>query len=185
MDESPRQQGYQAEIASDLPGRLRLRFRRGQPHPHILDHLQATLTARPEIREVSVNPAAHCLTLHYDASQQSCTGLLGVLADLNVLVSAVTGAPRLEDVTVQALDDLDRRVLALTGQRVNLRTLFPVGLAGLGLALTLKNGLGLGMLPGWVPLWLAFDAFVKLHREPSGAAEPPGGARPSASPWER
>jgi len=36
-------------------------------------------------------------------------------------------------------------------------------LAGLGLALTLKNGLGLGMLPGWLPLWLAFDAFVKLH----------------------
>jgi hypothetical protein len=177
MHESPRQLGYQAEIASDLPGRLRLRFRRGQPHPQILDHLQATLTARPEIREVSVNPAARCLTLHYDATRHSRTGILGVLADLDVLVSAVTGAPQLEDVTVQALDDLDRRILAVTGQRLNLRTLFPLGLAGLGLALTLKNGLGLGTLPGWFPLWLAFDAFVKLHREHSGVAELPGGAR--------
>jgi hypothetical protein len=73
------------------------------------------------------------------------------------------GAPHLEDLTVQALDDLNRRILAVTGHRVNLRTLLPVGLAGLGLALTLKHGLGLGMLPGWLPLWLAFDAFVKLH----------------------
>jgi Heavy metal associated domain 2 len=163
MHESPRRWGCQAEIASDLPGRLRLRLHRGQPHPQILDHLQATLTARPEIREVSVNPAARSLTLHYDATRHSPTGILGLLADLDVLVSAVTGAPQLEDLTVQALDDLDRRILAVTGHQVNLRTLFPVGLAGLGLALTLKNGLGLGMLPGWLPLWLAFDAFVKLH----------------------
>jgi hypothetical protein len=163
MHESPRQQGYQAEIASNLPGRLRLRFHRGQLHPQIWDHLQATLTARPEIREVSVNPAARSLTLHYDATRHSHTGILGLLADLDVVVSAVTGAPQLEDLTVQALDDLDRRILAVTGHRVNLRTLLPVGLAGLGLALTLKNGLGLGMLPGWLPLWLAFDAFVKLH----------------------
>jgi hypothetical protein len=177
MHEPPRQRGYQAEIASALPGRLRLRFHRGQPHSHILDHLQATLTARPEIREVSVNPAARSLTLHYDATRHSHTGILGMLADLDLVVSAVTGAPQLEDVTIQALDDLDRRILAVTGQRLNLRTLLPVGLAGLGLALTLKNGLGLGMLPGWFPLWLAFDAFVKLHHERSGAAEPPGGAR--------
>jgi hypothetical protein len=163
MHESPRRRGYQAEIASALPGRLRLRFRRGQPHPQILDQLQATLTARPEIRAVAVNPAARSLTLHYDATRHSHTGIVGLLADLDVLVSAVTGAPQLEDVTVQVLDDLDRRILALTGQRLNLGTLLPAGLAGLGLALTLKNGLGLGMLPGWLPLWLAFDAFVKLH----------------------
>jgi hypothetical protein len=67
----------------------------------------------------------------------------------------------------EALDDLDRRVLALTGHALGLRVLFPFGLAGLGLVLTLENGVGLGTLPGWLPLWLAFDAFVKLYPRPS------------------
>jgi hypothetical protein len=159
-----------------MPGRLRLRFRQARQHPELLDRLQTALEARPEVRAVAANPAATSLTVTYDAQRYSETSLLAVLADLDVLVAAVTGAPQLEApagpsqaaVTVmEALDDLDRRVLALTGHTLGLRVLFPFGLAGLGIVLTVENGLGLGTLPGWLPLWLAFDAFVKLYPRPS------------------
>jgi Heavy metal associated domain 2 len=176
MHEAEPQPVYHPHVASRMPGRLRLRFRQARQHPELLHQLQTALEARPEVRAVSANLAATSLTVTYDAQRYSETSILGVLEDLDVLVAAVTGAPHLEApggpshaaVTVaEALDDLDRRVLALTGHTLGLRVLFPFGLAGLGLVLTLENGLGLGTLPGWLPLWLAFDAFVKLYPRPS------------------
>jgi hypothetical protein len=175
MHEEQHPPSYSPEVASHIPGRLRLRFPRARRHPQQLHRLQAALQARPGISAVTMNPHAASLTVTYDAHQHPGTSIFRVLEELDVLVSGLTGAPHLEDpadaggpsraaVSVAAaLDDLDRHVLALTGHTLNLRALLPLGLAGLGVALTLRQGLGLGLVPGWLPLWLAFDAFVTLH----------------------
>jgi Heavy metal associated domain 2 len=166
---------HHAEIASHIPGRLRVRLDRASRQPQVLHGLKEELAGCPGVHEVAVNPGAGSLTIQYDAHRYPGTGIFGVLEDLDMLVAAVTGAPRLEGpaegrgpsqaalTVVEALDDLDRRLFGLTGHTLNLRVLFPFGLAGLGVGLTLTNGLGLKMIPGWLPLWLAFDAFVKLH----------------------
>jgi len=71
-----------------------------------------------------------------------------------------------------ALDDLDKRAAALTGHTVNLRTLFPLSLAGIGAWRIWEQGLMFEAVPGWLMLWLAFDAFVKLHPQTSTTRVP-------------
>jgi hypothetical protein len=172
MSEGQQRPVQYANVASHIPGDLRLRFERARRQPQVLPRLQEALRAQPGIHEAAVNPEAGSLTVTYDVHRHAGTSIFAVLEDLDVLSSAVTGAPHLEEprgpshaaaTVVEALDDLDRRVLALTGQTLGLWVLFPFDLAGLGVVLTLENGLGLGTLPGGLPLWLAFDAFVKLY----------------------
>jgi hypothetical protein len=148
-----------AEIASHIPGRLRVRLDRASRQPQVLHGLKEELAGCPGVHGVAVNPGAGSLTIQYDAHRYSGTGIFGVLEDLDVLVAAVLGAPRLEGpaegrgpsqaalTVVEALDDRDRRLYMLTGHALNLRVLFPLGLAGLGVGLTIKNGLGFGRSP--------------------------------------
>jgi hypothetical protein len=127
-----------------------------------------------------MNQTAGSLTVHYDAQRYPGDRLVDVLKDLDVILGTVLAAPHIDEpaagpgqsqtaVTLAtALDDLDHRISALTGRALNLRVLFPLGLAGMGVWQILKHGLRLETAPGWLLVWLAFDAFVKLH--PQGAS---------------
>jgi hypothetical protein len=122
-----------------------------------------------------VNHTAGSVTVKYDPQVHSGTDILGLLGDLDVIVATVMDAPHLDvpdaggtqstaGLTLAgALDDLDRRVLGLTGHTVNFRTLFPLSLAGVGVWRIWEQGLMIEMVPGWLLVWLAFDAFVKFH----------------------
>jgi hypothetical protein len=138
-------------------------------------HLKKTLEEQHGVHGVDVNHTAGSITVKYNEQTHGETGIFDLLEDLDVIVSTVMDAPRIEAPTegdghskaaatlAGALDDLDKRVARVTGHAVNLRTLFPLSLAGLGVWRILQSGLMLEMVPGWLLLWLAFDSFVKLH----------------------
>ena len=129
-----------------------------------------------------VNQTAGSVTVQYDVQVYPGADILGVLHDLHVIVGTVLHAPHLEapadgqgsstgaTTFTGALEDLDQRVATFTGHTVNLRTLVPLSLVGLGLWRSWQQGLGLAMVPGWLLLWLGFDAFVKFH--PAAPAMP-------------
>jgi hypothetical protein len=183
---------YHAVVASHIPGRLRVRMCRDCRQPQVLHHIQQGLGDCQGIQGVEVNPAAGSVTVQYDALRYPEDSIFGLLTDLDVLLGTMLNAPHIDApaagpgqsqaaVTLaSALDDLDHRVSALTGRRLNLRVLFPLGLAGVGLWQLLKNGLMLETAPSWLLLWLAFDAFVKLHPHDAspvatvGEAQTPG-----------
>ncbi len=137
--------------------------------------LKKTIEEQHGVHGVEVNHAAGSITVKYDAQTHREMGIFDLLEDLDVIVSTVLDAPQIEASTegdghskaavtlAGALDDLDKRVAGLTGHTVNLRTLFPLSLAGLGVWRIWESGLMLEMIPGWLLLWLAFDSFVKLH----------------------
>src|SRR5215510_468336 len=182
MSEARTKGQHHAVVASHIPGRLRVRLRKDSRHTPVLHHLQHELTKRPGVGEVRVNQAAGSLTVHYDAQHYPGSSLYDVLQDLDVIIGTVLDTPYLAEPTVgpgqsqaamslaTALDDLDHRISAVTGRKLNLRALFPLSLAGIGIRQILKNGLMLDTAPGWLLLWLAFDAFVKLHPQ---SASPP------------
>jgi copper chaperone CopZ len=141
-----------------------------------MTRLKQALEAQQGVHGVEVNHAAGSVTVKYDAQIYGETGIFGLLEDLDALVGTMLDAPHLEEAPTEgnghskaavtlagALDDLDKHVAGLTGHTVNLRTLFPLGLAGLGVWRIMENGLMAEMVPGWLLVWLAFDAFVKLH----------------------
>jgi hypothetical protein len=71
---------------------------------------------------------------------------------------------------LDALTDLDHRVSQLTGGKVDLKLLVPIGLGLLAIRQIWLNGLGLGVVPGYVLLWYTFDSFYKLHQRKTDAA---------------
>jgi hypothetical protein len=137
--------------------------------------LKDAIEEQEGIQGVEVNHTAGSLTVKYDPQAYQETAIWGVLKDLDVILGTTLEAPQIEApaeggghskaaaTLTGALDDLDKRAAALTGHTLNLRTLFPLTLAGIGAWRIWEQGLMFETVPGWLLLWLAFDAFVKLN----------------------
>ncbi|HEY7066695.1 MAG TPA: hypothetical protein VII06_34825 [Chloroflexota bacterium] len=174
------------QIASDTPGRLRVRLRRTPGRPASLERIQQHLADQSGISAVESRWGTGNLVVYYNPRTLSREALLDILHDIGVLLHGVASGESLApddgppavagghsetaDSIIGALDDLDRYLLRLTGQRFDLRLLFPVTLGALGLGQWVRCGLGLAQVPAYLLLWLAFDAFYKLHRDPAGRA---------------
>jgi len=166
---------HHAQLAHHIPGRLRVRLPRGNRRSHIMERLKEDLLTQPGIHAVDVNPAAGSVTVSYNPQQYSDTGMLGLLEDLDVVIGTVLDVPHIEEGIGEkgfstaalslsgALEDLNRRLATRTGNVIDLRALFPLSVAGFGLWQIRKEGLMLETLPGWLLVWLGFDAFLKLH----------------------
>jgi hypothetical protein len=175
MQETPQRPQHHAEVASHIPGRLRVRLHRRSRHQHTMARLKDAIAGQEGIHGVEVNHAAGSLTVRYDPQAYQETAIWGVLQDLDVILGTTLEAPQIEapaegsghstaaTTLTGALDDLDKRAAALTGHTLNLRTLFPLTLAGIGAWRIWEQGLMFEAVPGWLLLWLAFDAFVKLN----------------------
>src|SRR5215471_3727434 len=175
MQETPQRPQHRAEVASHIPGRLRVRLHHRSRQPHTIARLKEAIEGQEGIHGVEVNHAAGSLTVKYDPQAYQETAIWGVLQDLDVILGTTLDAPQIDapaegsghskaaTTLTGALDDLDKRAAALTGHTINLRTLLPLSLAGIGAWRIWEQGLMVEMVPGWLMLWLAFDAFVKLN----------------------
>jgi Heavy metal associated domain 2 len=164
-----------AQVVSDTPGRLRVRLLHPGRHPHAAGRALAVLPQKDGVRHVTANAATGSVLVHYDRRRFGRDDVLAMLRDVGVLVVEVAGGAG-EDVSesgqstaaeamMGATGDLDRRLRRLTGYRIDLRLLLPLGLAIAGLALAfLRGGLGLTAVPPILLLWYALDSFLFLHR---------------------
>lgn len=184
-------------LASTAPGRVRVRLHRPHRDEHLLRRVHDHLSEQPGVTRVETKPSTGSVVVHYDAHRHSHDEILAMFRDVGVVVRGVmagTGAavPEVSGpapgpgssqtalTVVGAVTDLDRRISALTGRKVDLKLLFPLTLGVLGLRQVMFEGLGLAQIPGYVLLWYAFDAFFKLHATPTVGAGGNGAAEPSA-----
>jgi Heavy metal associated domain 2 len=172
----------QAHVTSHTPGRVRLRVRRGDRAQ--MARLQAALVDRPGVAAVHMNQATGSVLVHYNHNDLSRGDVMGILADVGVIVRDLADLPELPDGgpsstaggLIDAVADLDKRLSDLTGRRFDLKLLFPLALGAIGLRQTLAQGHGLSQLPGYVLLWYAFDSFWKFHQQSLRPGAPPDGA---------
>src|SRR2546422_8712883 len=155
MDDTPPPLRHHAEVASDISGRLRVRFPRRSRH--VLTDLQQALAGEQGIQGVDVNHTAGSLTVTYDPQVHQRTDIVGFLADLDVLVATVLNAPQIDAPLAaeplppaalrgaEVLDGLAQRVAGLMRYPVHLRTLVPLSLVGLGAWRSWTQGLGFAM----------------------------------------
>src|ERR671932_2511603 len=127
MPDTPPRSRHHAEVASHIPGRLRVRLHRRSRHSHIMMQLKKAIEAHQGVHGVEVNHAAGSITVKYDAQTHGGVGIFDLLEALDVIVGTVMDAPRIEAPTegnghskaamtlAGALDDLDKRVAGLTG----------------------------------------------------------------------
>jgi len=130
------------------------------------------------VAAVSTNVRTGSLPLSFDHVGVSKTDLFGMLYDAGIVARDLLDAEEIpEDLgedrqehsttatgLMDALTDLDSRLARLTGGRVDIKLLVPVGLGILAARQIATVGLGLGQVPGYVLLWYAFDSFYKLHQ---------------------
>jgi hypothetical protein len=171
-----------AKVASQVRGRLRVKFGRHWRHKAKLEEIERYLEAQPGIGDVIVNPTTGSMTIPYDHAKQDGDGIFRLLQDLDVVMESTLHAPSLDEAAVDnghrslsdAIDDLNAYVRKSIGVPVNLRLMLPIGLVAAGMWQIARRGWMVENVPGWVFLWLAFDTFVKLHPErapaPHGAA---------------
>src|SRR2546428_6088543 len=132
MPDRPRRPQHHAEVASHIPGRLRVRLHRRSRQQHTMARLKDAIEGQQGIHGVEVNHAAGSLTVKYDPQVHQGTDIWGVLEDLDIIVATALDAPQLEapaegnghstaaKTLTDALADLDKRVAASTGHTVNL-----------------------------------------------------------------
>ena len=182
-----------ATIVSDTAGRLRVRLRRSRRHPQDMATIRDRVCARSGIDGVDINPTTGSVTVSYDHTRRTRDDVVAMLKDVGVVFGEISGAgDTLSGVLsagkegggrsttaqgiVGAVDDLDRRLSALTGRTLDLKLLFPAALGAFGLIKIARDGLQFGDIPGYVLLWYAFDSFYKLHVEPTRPPDAVDGA---------
>jgi hypothetical protein len=102
------------------------------------------------------------------------TGLLRVFEDFMVIIGVFEDVPGIEDAAGdghehkekslhQAVEDLEERIFITTGRHVNLSTLFPAIIVGVGIVQVARFGVMIETMPGIFLIWLGIDAYMKLN----------------------
>jgi hypothetical protein len=162
-----------AQVASAMPGRLRIKLDRGHRRNGALDQVHEGLEGRVGIQAVASNPMTGSVLVRYDRDALDHDGVLAMLRDAGIVVGGVArsvlggdadfGQSIVSTNILDALNDLDRRLSRATNGLIDVKLLFPVMLGTLAIRQIAINGLGLGTVPGYVLLWYTFDSFYKLH----------------------
>jgi hypothetical protein len=179
----------QGRIVSQAPGRVRVRLHQEFRDPAVLKQVEEELRGRDGVTAVATDARTGSILVHYDCFALATNDLRDLLFDVGIVPGNVAGAegvpeehgregarrdvaPHSSGATgvLDALTDLDHRISRLTGGRLDLKLLVPVGLGLLAMRQIALNGLGLAHVPGYVLLWYTFDTFYKLHQRKAVAA---------------
>ncbi|WP_429580011.1 HMA2 domain-containing protein [Paraburkholderia youngii] len=184
MEQSAKTRRPRARVASSIRGRVRIKVDRPFRHTALFDQVKQRLEEHAGVGSVSVNPATGSVTIPYDHARLDREEILGLLSDLDVIVSetvhptpSATGEsaqPGGSRSLVSAVDDLNGRIRSAIGVPIDFKALLPLGLAGAGVWSISRHGLMIESVPGWFLLWLGLDTYVKLHPERSTTASTVG-----------
>jgi copper chaperone CopZ len=169
---------HTAQIASAIPGRLRVKLHPSHRDQDVMNGIKRGLEPADGVHDVKINHSTGSITVRYDHARHTRKSVLGLLQDLDVVVQSIGHAPRVaasEDGAetsvgsegfLAAVNDLNRRITSKTGVAVDLKLLLPAAFVGAGIWSIARRGLMVESVPGWLFLWFAFDMFVKLHPAP-------------------
>lgn len=163
-----------ARIASNTPGRLRIRLR--QRDREATRHVRDQMEHQRGVRHVHADPRTGSVLIRYDEQANTVDGLLDTLHDVGVVLADAAGAitsdvPEFDGHSATAADvnsafnRLNRRISAATGRTVDLKLLVPLTFCGIGVWQVLRRGLGISQAPGYMFIWYSFDLFWKFHHE--------------------
>lgn len=191
---SHRQDGkHRGHIVSHAPGRMRVRLHPDHRATADLKQVERDLVGQAGVASVETNARTGSVLVHYDRRTLSKEDVTAMLHDVGIVAMELLGAEEVseglsEDLAgdlvaqrgaaphsstatgvLDALTDFDRRLSELTGGKLDVKLLVPLGLGTLAVRQILTSGLGLAEVPGYVLLWYTFDSFYKLHQRKTAA----------------
>ncbi|MGZ5050212.1 MAG: HMA2 domain-containing protein [Methylobacter sp.] len=175
MADTQANQHKAAVVASHVPGRIRFKLHKRNADRKTMEGVKHNLEGLEGIRDVRLNPACGSVTVRYDHSRHSMSGILGFLEDMDVIIESIKHLPDIgtddsNDLSefMSAVNDLNRRFYEATGLALDLKIVLPLAFLGAGIWSISQKGLMLEKVPGLLFVWLAFDIYVKMHAERAG-----------------
>ncbi|MDF5724561.1 MAG: hypothetical protein PUP91_29680 [Rhizonema sp. PD37] len=151
-------------VVSSTPTRLRLRVAPSHRQSGKMERITSALQAHPNINQVRTNVQNGTITIEQDGEKGSQENVFASLKDLGIIFGDIAEGKSDAAVEVSnAVVDLNKRVRVSTNGVVDLRFLFPLGLASLAVRQLIVKGIQLEIIPWYVLAWYAFDSFIKLH----------------------
>lgn len=153
-------------VVSNTPKRLRLRVTTKNHKPEQIQRLHSALENNPNINYVRSNVQNGTITIGHNGNLGSQDNIIATLKNLGVLFQDLTqGDTQAASQVANRLSDLNKRIQRATKGSLDLKILFPFGLAALSIRQLLLKGLQFETIPWYVLAWYAFDSFVKLHSD--------------------
>ncbi len=167
-------------VVHRVPGRVRIKFDKAEIAPEALARLRQAVSEVDGVARCDASPRTTSLVVHYDNAGLDMAQLAGAVGGLVPEEEAEGGRPDLAHERhphsrfARGLNArfvaLDRRIRQLTGHRVDLKLVLPVGFGVLAARQIITSSGGLPTIPWYVLLWYAFDSYLRLHHTPQGQA---------------
>ncbi len=158
-------------VVSSTPSRTRLRVSPKRRNHQEMARIANALNAHPEVHEVRTNLQTGSIVVHHTHNEGWQEEMTAILQDLGIILGSVAdveeplsgGKSEVAGDIASAVKDLNERFGLATNGVVDLRMLFPMGLAALSLRELIQNEWEFETAPWYVLAWYAFDSFIKLH----------------------
>lgn len=174
------------KVESKVPGRMRVRLRKDLRSQDAVARIQESLDNHPDIRDAQVNPATGSVTFTHTPGKDGHKILAEVLREGELLADVAFDIPAEEEggegggedpygKLDQQLADLTYKVEGYVYRKTGLRFRGQVvagTVAGLGVAQMIIYGISFEMLPGPVLIWLGWDIYHRVNKEPPLPGEP-------------
>jgi hypothetical protein len=182
------------KIEHQVPGRVRMKIPAGKGNPELLKQISEVFGVIPGIEEITINPTTGSVVLHYDADRHdefhgsfrqhydahhSAHGITdpicfrGADTDLDKIANSIEAEAEFlaqhshsARAVVDCVKSIDREIKRATGNNVDLKIAFAVGIIGL----TVLEVGATAATPVWVTLAIfTVNHFIELHeRHPEG-----------------
>ncbi len=170
----------QATIVHAIPGRVRVRLDPTLRSPDFMRSLVETLSEVKGVHQVQSNPTTGSILLLFDPGVLSLEQLYlaASAADVVIVTPGASSEPPVSEQTTplarsinSAVGRMDRTVFDFTGGKIDVKTLFPLGLAAAAVRQIATSGGNLAAAPWYVLLWYSFETFTKynLRKEKNGS----------------
>ena len=174
------------KVESKIPGRMRVRVKPQLRSQEASARLQKSLDNHPDIRNAEVNPQTGSVTFTHSPGKDGHKILAEVLQEAELLADVAFDIPATEEGEAgggedpygkldQQLADLVYKVEGVVYKKTGLRfrgQIIAGTVAGLGIAQMAIYGISLEMLPGPVLIWLGWDIYHRVNKEPPLPGEP-------------
>ncbi len=174
------------KVESKIPGRMRVRVKPELRSQEASARLQKSLDNHPDIRNAQVNPQTGSVTFTHNPGKDGHKILAEVLQEAELLADVAFDIPATEEGEAgggedpygkldQQLADITYKVEGYVYRKTGLRFRGQVvagTVAGLGIAQMAIYGISLEMLPGPVLIWLGWDIYHRVNKEPPLPGEP-------------
>ena len=169
-------------VESKIPGRMRVRLKPELRTAAVAAKVQKSLEAHPDVRNVSVNERTGSVMFTHAPQKDGHSVLSEIVEEAELMAAVAFDIPSSDESGEDPYGKLDQQLADLvygiegfvyrkTGLRFR-GQLVAGTLAGAGVAQMAIYGISLEMLPGPLLIWIGWDIYHRVNKEPPLPGEP-------------